>query len=304
MEGAGPTPQTRFAPLRWYAELTATLGRHRRFFLPLGVLALLALGVHAAADLFADWAFLALDLFDRGLEDLYARVAGGLLGAGQAQILWFQDLVDLRDKEVLARWMALLVELAIDLRLGVAAWAAAEFRAPAAHEAGEYNAEGRGSWSRLASRLGQPIRRARWVLGCAAHYLRNPSVEKLYLPLAVSLASITGALALFVALDNALFGLGHALPKALRAWRWLSPWPAALAATTALWRLAWPAVVGSLVRCQRRVERDLARGDPPWARSLRGVWGAVLILPLLLAGVWMATPLGGWVRQILLGRGP
>ncbi|MDF1561825.1 MAG: hypothetical protein P1V51_02205 [Deltaproteobacteria bacterium] len=285
-------------PIGTYLRWTGAFGQYRRLFVPLGVLALLALGVHAAADRFDDWAFLLLDFLDRKLEEGYGIMARAFMSQPEERLLAFAATVDLEMKENVARWMALGVELLVDLRLG--------FGAIAAFPKDELGYVLPGSrlhhrvWAIVGRRLYE-LKRMGVHLGA---YLKQPSVEKIYLPLAVTLAALAGSLALFVAVDNALFALSRRLPAEWESWTWLSPWPAAIASLTVLWRLGIPAMLGAMARCQHVGERDWARGESLPRRLLRGIFGAVLILPLLVAGLWAGTPLGRWVEQIVQRPGP
>ncbi len=285
-------------PLAAYQRWSAAFGAHRRLFVPLGVLALIALGVHAAADRFDDWAFWLLDFLDGKAEAAYGAFADAVLSRAEERKLAFAALVDLQMKEDAARWLALAVELVVDLRLGIGALGAYP-----PDEVG-YVVPGSRFYHRLWGVVGRRIWRLKRAGRHLIDYARNPSLLKLYLPIAVALATTAGALALFVALDNALFAFSRRLPAAWESWRWLSPWPAVVAALTVYWRLALPAVTGTMARCQRLGQRDWAHGESVPRRLLRGVFGLVLILPLLVLGLVSGTPLGRWIDEILRGGGP
>lgn len=297
-EDTDPGTLTAGGPFRAWRETTRFFGRHRRLFVPLGVLALVALGVHAAADRFDDWAFRVLDAADRGVEWAYGLLADAVLTRPEAKKTAFASLFDLAAKEQAARWSALAVELLLDLRVGLGALGAFD------EDPLGYVVPGSKLHHRLAAAVGRPLHHLKQAGRRTAGYLRHLSIEKIYLPLSVALAVLAGTLALFVALDNAFFALGRRLPAHWDAVRWLSPWPAAVAAAIVLWRLGVAAVIGAFARCDRVMRKDLDAGEGVLARTLRGAVGAVLVLPILLAGLWTGTPLGGWAAQILHRPGP
>lgn len=290
--GVGLKRTESFRALR---ETTHFLGRHRRLFVPLGVLALVALGVHAAADRFDDWTFRLLDAIDHGMEWAFGHFADAVLSQSAQAKIDFANLFTLHDKEVASRWVALAVELLLDLRLGIGAIGELE------RDELEYVIPGSGVGDRLAAVFGKPLARLKSFGRFARRYLLHTSVEKLYLPVAVFLAVVAGAFALDTTLDNAFFSLGHRLPDAWHAWRWLSPWPAAIASIVVAWRLAIPAVVGSLARGEAVMKRDVSSGEPFLRRTLRGAWGAALILPILVAGLLAGSPILGWWHRIFSG---
>jgi hypothetical protein len=269
------------------------LGRHRRLFVPLGVLSVLVLGVHAAADRFADWAFVFIDAVGNLYESAYGRVADLILSNAEQRKQELAESFDRDAREDMARWVALAVELLLVVRLGIACLGA--WRRDALDE---FVLPGNRWYHRLWAVVMRPIHRLGVLLKQTGGYLAHVSIEKIYLPLAVAMAGLAGTLALFVALDNAFYALGRRLPEGLAAWQWLSPWPAAVACLIVAWRLGLPAVTGTLARCQIASERDRRNGDPFVRRTLRGVWGAVFVLPILVAGLWTGTPLGAWAARL------
>ncbi len=265
--------------------------------LPFGMFALLVLGIHAIADSFADWAFAFIDWFADLIEAAFARFADAALSEPDARKRVLAEALDVERRRDLARWAALGVEIVLVVRLGAACLGAWPGSGPDLSKQQRDPAH-----RRLLSFLAGPLNRLKALLERTGGYLAHLSIEKIYLPLAVALAALAGVLALFVALDNAFFALGRRAPAGLGAGRWLSPWPAALSSLLVLWRLGLPAVTKSLAHCQLGSERDRAAGEPASKRMLRGIWGAVLILPILIGGLWTGTPLGAWVER-LLGAG-
>ena len=93
---------------------------------PLGVFALVVIGVHAGADQLDEHLFLILNLIDRGLDAAMTWTVesiGSLIGAGQGAIeamtLNAVGLIDLSTKIAIARWLALIAELLVILVLAL-----------------------------------------------------------------------------------------------------------------------------------------------------------------------------------------
>ncbi len=264
-------------------------GRRRSIFLPLGMLAVLVLGVHAVADRFADWAFVFISWAAASIESLAGTLANIALSEPEERTRALAEAFDVDRRIELSQWMAFFVEIALVLRLGTAclgAGAARESRLPP------------GSKGRLGSWSSRFLDWLQTSFGLVRAYLSTLSIEKVYLPLAVAIATLAGVLALFVALDNAFFATSRHLPSSLQPTSWLSPWPAALASLMVLWRLGFPTVTASLARCQLASERDRSAGESTARRTLRGIWGAVLVLPILIVGLFTGTPLGAWVGAL------
>jgi len=282
-------------PLNVYKRWTGAFGQYRRLFVPVGVVCLVALGVHVAADRFDDWAFWVLDLLDLQSERAYGLFADIFFSGAEEKKLAFAGVVQVSDKENAARWMALGVEIFVDLRLGFGAVGAFP------EDPMGYVLPGSKLHHRLWGLVGRRLFNVKRGALHLKNYLKQPTIEKLYLPLAIAMAVLAGSLALFVSVDNALFAVGRRLPAEWMAWQWLSPWPAILAALTVFLRLGVPAVLGSMARCSELSERDRRRGESMGRRVTRGLFGALLILPLIVAGLYSGTPLGRWL-EILLAK--
>ena len=109
--------------------ISHALGTQRTFIRRLGGLALLLMGVHAAADVIDDLAYDALDALDFVVDEAVASFlawlssAGGLTPEGAARAIEsFASFVDLQEKDWLAIRLAFVVELALDVLLLDLAW--------------------------------------------------------------------------------------------------------------------------------------------------------------------------------------
>ena len=110
------------------------LGSYRTLIRRLGGVALVVMGVHAAADVLDDLAYTALDAVDLVVDDAIAAgfgwlaAAGGMTPDGAVMAVERASLaVDLAEKDWLALRLALAVELMVDVLLLDLAWGARVF---------------------------------------------------------------------------------------------------------------------------------------------------------------------------------
>jgi hypothetical protein len=260
---AGPTSERRAL-----AAATALAEPLRYLLLPLGAAALLAVGIHAAADVLSDQFLSAVDRADALLDSLFATFS---LTAPLV------DLVGLHERVLLARGTALLFELWADLVLALPALGVGEETAPLQR------------LRELGRRLlAQPstLRLTRGPYALAFALAGSCSVARL----------VQGAL--FASLRR-LLGSGLAAPLcSLVALLVL----AALATT-----VAWKAVLQIALHADGRSEPPtlaavLRRGPlrlralAVRRRLLRGLPSAVALLPLALAALLRAAPLTSFFR--------
>lgn len=115
--------------LRLFFGISHALGSQRTFIRRLGGLALLLMGVHAAADVLDDLAYGALDALDFFVDEAVAGFlawlssSGGLTPEGAVRAIEsFAGFVDLAEKDWLAIRLAFVVEIALDVLLLDLAW--------------------------------------------------------------------------------------------------------------------------------------------------------------------------------------
>ena len=236
-----------------------------RRVVPLGLFALIAVGLHAGADRLDDHALVALNLLDAQVDRLGAAVLGwamDLVGASPATIeRWtfgFVEWVDMDTRDWLARLVALGFELAGDLFLAVPLF-----------------------WHRHRDRPWRAL---------LVELRRDPTLLRFVAPSSAALAAWAGALVIAREVQVVTYA-------GLESASWLSPYAgpgAGLVAAVALvlvgWRLG-ARVVSSAVSWSDHVgQRDVARGVSARRRRLRG-WGvALVVFPVTVLAVMDAAP--------------
>ncbi|MFL5357812.1 hypothetical protein [Archangium sp.] len=242
------------------------LGHFRWAFMPLGLLALLAVGVHAAADTLDDRLLVLVDLADSAFD----RVVGRFTLTES-----LVDLLSLERRTTLARALALAWELTADVVLALPALGYREELAAQASSRFSPALPARDSWRALLVRC-----------------LRRPTSMRWIRPLATALVAVAGACTVARLVQGTVY----------LSWRELLGEGAAdvaarglaLAALAGLlWRLGWRAVLRNLQHADSASEAH-ARG---FARAFAyGLPGSALVAPLALAAALDASPLLSFVR--------
>ena len=265
----------------------------RWLFMPLGLFALVAVGVHAGADAVDDWLLAVFDWLDgradRGLAAGLLAL-GELFGVGGGSIdRWVYratSLVDLRERALLARWGAVALELWVDFVLAVPLLGYRERQPP------EPGLEARVELLRAARGLAAPAREdARALLRAA---LRDPTLLRVALPLAAAATAVAGASRVASEVQASLFGaLAAALPPEIAG-------PGARFAAIfvlggVLVSLGGRAVAQAFCWAHRRAEEDRREGSSALRRRTRGLARAGVALPVALASL-AAAPLLSFLR--------
>jgi hypothetical protein len=243
------------------------LGHFRWAFMPLGLLALIAVGVHAAADTLDDRLLVLVDLADSAFD----HVAGRFTLTEP-----LVDLLSLERRTTLARALALAWELTADVVLALPALGyREEVAAQVARPRLSPAPPSRDSWRALLVRC-----------------LRRPTPMRWIRPLATALVAVAGACTVARLVQGTVY----------LSWRELLGEGAAdvaarglaLAALVGLlWRLGWRAVLRNLQHADTACEAH-ARG---FARAIAyGLPGSALVAPLALAAALDASPLLSFVR--------
>jgi len=245
--------------------ISRKLAGFRWVFMPLGLVALIAVGVHAAADVVDDRILWLVDHADALFDSLVGRF--------QATASWV-DLVGLEQRVKIARSVALVWELAADIIL---CWPALGYRERDARKPVifETSLSGAGGFRQLLRRL-----KAR------------PTTMRVFRPLAVGLVALAGGCAVARMVQGAVYlptrgALGDGPAGLLgRA--------CALAALAAvLYTLGWRATLRTLQDAD--VMSD--DGHPSAAEALwRGLPGTLVVIPLAFAALAGATPLLSFFR--------
>ncbi|MGZ3457348.1 MAG: hypothetical protein ACXU86_02465 [Archangium sp.] len=249
-----------------FTALSRFLGHFRWAFMPLGLLALLAVGVHAAADTLDDRLLALVDLADAAFD----RVAGHYRLTES-----LVDLLSLERRTTLARALALAWELAADVVLALPVLGYREELASPARLGRMAHLPPRGSWRAMLARC-----------------LRKPTTMRWIRPLATALVVVAGACTVARLVQGTVY----------LSWRELlgergadvAARGLALAALVGLlWRLGWRAVLRNLQHADAASEAH-ARG---FARAFAcGLPGSALVAPLALAAALDASPLLSFVR--------
>ncbi len=258
-----PTPARPEGPLTAFSRF---LGHFRWAFMPLGLLALIAVGIHAAADTLDDRLLAVVDLVDAAFDRVVGRYE---LTAPLV------DLLSLERRTSLARLLALAWELTADVVLALPALGYREETAPQVAPGRAFRVEPRGSWRAMLARC-----------------VRRPTTMRWIRPLATALVSVAGACAVARLVQGTVYlswrellgdGVADVVARGL-----------ALAALVGLlWRLGWRAVLRNLQHADSASEAH-ARG---FARAFAyGLPGSALVAPLALAAALDASPVLSFVR--------
>jgi hypothetical protein len=236
--------------------------------MPAGLFALIAVGVHAAADTLDDRILWVVDRADAAFD--------AVVGAWSLTSGWVR-WIDFEDRTWIARAVALLWELSADLVLAVPAFGYRERdKGPPA--------------TGFTALVGTPPRRWREMF---LDVVRRPTVLRVTRPLATAAVVLAGSCAVARMVQAALYlstrgGIGDSLAG-----------PMARAAAIGV-LLAVLAAFGA-----RAVLRNLQHADniataergAPWLRVFAtGAAGSAIVIPLALAALLDASPLLSFVR--------
>lgn len=249
-------------------RVSTWLGGGRFLFMPVGLFALVAVGVHAAADTLDDrilWVVDAVDAFVDGHVGAWSVTEG--------MVHW----VDLEDRTWIARAFTLVWELVAILVLALPAF-------------GYREEELKDDSGRYSIFLGTSRRRWRDVF---RDVVRRPTVLRLTRPLATAAVVIAGGCAIGRMIQGSVY---------LSQREWLGDGGAGLLARS----FAILALVGVLLAFgTRAVLRNLQHADEiateepskPWLQIFaRGVVGSAIVVPLAIAAVLDASPLLSFFR--------
>lgn len=237
------------------ARLSAIIGRFRGFFLPFGLFAILAVGIHSGADHIDDATFAGLNFFDGLLDDLLTRVVGGLwrfFGASQATtqaaIYEAVDLIDLEVKDQAARFVALMVELVADVLLAVPCF---RFREKAVS-----------------------------LAGVVKKTLKDPTVLRISAPVAAVMASIAGVSIITREIQVVTNARLLEIEASASFAGWIASAFGVLALVLVTWRLGWVVAVATARWAESRAIDDQRNQVSVRKRRFRGWVTALMALPI------------------------
>ncbi|MBI5547178.1 MAG: hypothetical protein HY901_25130 [Deltaproteobacteria bacterium] len=287
------------------ARLSRLLSHLRWLYMPAGLFALLAVGIHAGAAAIHDPLLVGLDGLD-GLADRAAAQAfsaiGGLLGAQPDTVdRWIASaarLVDLQEREMLAGWLSVFLELGADFVLALPALG---YRERQAEELARTNERQARLAELVAQKLEQRHPGARPVpaQGSLQTMLRSalfdPTLLRTFLPLATAAAAVAGACRIATEMQAISFGglsrllepgLAGSIGRALALF--------VLGAVVVC--LGLRAVLQSLWWAHRRAEDDRLAGRPAHRRRLRGWLRLSVAGPLAAAAAVYGAPVLSFFR--------
>jgi hypothetical protein len=247
-------------PRGWLLAAGTAIARARFLYLPLALFALVAVGVHAAADTLDDRILWGVDHLDAAFD----AVVGGWTWT-RSWVHW----IDLGDRVRISRALALLWELAAD---GFLAFPILGYREQEPRKS---------DW---AAWLGATPRRLRdqWL-----DVVRRPTVMRVTRPLCAAAVVLAGAFAIGRRVHAALYlGLRALLGDGSGAF--VSRGLGGLAVLCVLAAFGLRVVLGHLRRADALAQEELP--DHPVKARAHGLVGAVVIVPLALAALFLAIP--------------
>ena len=256
--------------------ISGGIARFRGLFLPLGLFALLAVGIHSGSDRLDDLTLVALNFGDRLLDQLLAlviepvwRFFGASDRVTQAAVFLAVDFIDLAVKDQIARWAALGTELLAYLVL---------------------------AFPVVRHRQGQ-----RSVLVAIKKTVRDPTVLRVAAPL----ASVAGCLSGVVIVTRELQVGIHTHLLSVEAAASFAGWVASAVGVVGLvlvvWRLAWVIALGAFRWADKKAVADEQRGVSGPRRRLRGWFTGVVALPISLFALLEAVQAIGTFRSLIPG---
>lgn len=233
------------------SKVSTALASFRWLFMPLGLLALVAIGIHAAADLVDDALLKAVEQVDGFFDMLWTST--------QTTSGWAARIGE-HERTLIARALTLVWELAADFFVALPLLGYAEEENRAAHR---YSLMPVKTWRSLFTRVNERPRPMRIV---------RPAVTAVFaLAGAVAISRLVeGTLVVGLTGDVAPAGVAAALARVFGT--------AAIALV--LWSLGWRAVLRSLEHADEACEELEKRSKSSW---LVGLWGNALALPLAFA---------------------
>jgi hypothetical protein len=240
------------------ASVSRFFGAFRWAFMPLGLFALIAVGVHAAADVVDDRLLRGVEWLDAWLDTLLAQ--------SEHTAAWV-NRIDSRERTMIARGIALAWELSVDFFIALPALGYDE-----RDEKDRKFAMIKETWRTLIARVN-----------------KQPTPMRLVRPLVTTIFAFGGAYAVSKLVESTLFvGLvGDVAPADVAAP--VARILAGTAMTLVIFSHGWRAVLRSL----QHADATCLESKHPW---MAGMWGSVLAFPLALALLLEAEALLSFFR--------
>lgn len=240
-------------------RLSRFFGAFRWAFMPVGLFALVAVGVHSAADVVDDKLLRGVEWLDVFFD--------GLLAQSERTAAWV-NTIDSRERTLIARGLALIWELAVDLFIALPALGYDELDA----KERKFVVLKDETWRTLIARVN-----------------KQPTPMRLVRPFVTTIFVFGGAYSVSKLVESTLFvGLvGDVAPADIAAP--IARILAGSAMTLVLFSHAWRAVLRSL----QHADATCLESKHPW---MAGLWGSVLAFPLAVALLLEAEALLSFFR--------
>lgn len=242
------------------------LGYFRWLFMPLGMFALIAMGVHAAAD--------TIDDRIRFLVEQWDAWADTALG-------WFElthryvDSIGAEERTVIARGLTLIWELLADIFIALPALGYAEKEAS---KFPQLHAKAQRKWADLFRAV-----------------VKQPSTMRIVRPIATAALVLAGACAVGRMVQGSMFlSLRHTLSDGVSGS--VARLLAVLAICGVLYSFGARAVLRNLQHADEVAAVDDKKSKTKALRFSRGLVGSVLVIPLAVAAMLDATPILSFFR--------
>jgi hypothetical protein len=258
------------------ARVSAFLGRFRSLFVPFGLFAVLAIGIHSGSDHIDDVTYACLNVVDSICDDILAAIIrpvwkffGARDATVQAAIFWAVDLIDLEMKDQVARFIALVVELLADLVLALPVFFYRE--------------------------------RDISIRGFLEKTAKDPTVLRVVAPISGALASVAGVLII----TREIQVVTNAELLSIHAASGFAGWVASAAGLCALvlvtWRLGWMVTVAAIRWAESRAIEDERNRVPKKQRVMRGWFTAAIALPISVFAFIDAVAVIGRIQALFPG---
>jgi hypothetical protein len=251
-------------------------GRIRGLYFPLALFSVLAIGLHVGSDRVDDHLFVLFNAIDAAIDSTMSAVIREVFtwfGASTQTIetVTFRavDLIDLDTKATAARFGALVVELLSDVLLALPVF---------------FYRSGDASIRTTIQRF--------------VGSLKEPTVLKIAAPIAVSCASLAGVFAVSREIQVGVHALAAEVIDDASKTTIIAAVGGLVALFVVLIRIAAPAVLSTIGYAERIASNDRLMATSARRRRMRGIFVAVVALPIAILAI-DATSIVGGVRALI-----
>jgi hypothetical protein len=258
------------------AGVSAVVGRFRGVFLPFGLFAIVAVGIHSGTNHIDDATFAGLNFFDALLDGLLEAVIthvwtffGVADATREAHIFRAVDFIDIEVKDVAARSIALAVEILADLILAVPVFLSRDSEVS--------------------------------IRGYFREALRDPTILRIAAPLSAAMASVAG-IAIIAREIQVVTGAGlFAIDTSPKFAATVAGIAGLIALAVVTWRLGWVVTAAAARWAALRAAADTTNQVPAKRRRLRGWLTLAVASPICAWAFLDAVAVLGGLRALLPG---